>query len=183
MEDTTYLDNFESLLQDGLIKVCQGNGLVGDELLDSPDVTGKWEDYIKDYVADAVENFNDWPQTAIAWAGFLGLGVARNWDRSWEKHSHDSYKDYYGEHGFDDMDEHILHDILGLDLESPEARKISDTLSSCALATLGLIRHEGIEPQTSRGFYILIRAYTVLYRIGAGIELKRLGYKKVAVRV
>lgn len=183
MDNSSYLDNYEKLLQDGLLKVCQSNGLLGDEVLETPDVSGKWDELIKDYVADAVENFNDYPQTAIAWAGFLGLAVARYWDKGWTRHAADKYQDFYGERGFDDMDEHILRDILGLSLESDEAKKISDTLSSCALATLGLIRHEGIEPQTSLGFYVLTRSYTVLYRIGAAIELKRLGYKKVAVRV
>lgn len=181
MDNTAYFDNFEKILQDGLLKVCDGNGLLAGEVLESPDVSDKWEEYIKDYVADAVENFNDYPQTAIAWAGFLGMGVAHYWDKGWKKHEKDSYKDYYGERGFDDMDEHILRDILGLSLACDEAKKISDTLSSCALATLGLIRHEGIEAQTNNGFYILVRAYTVLFRIGAAIELKRLGYKKVAI--
>ncbi|HIT47644.1 MAG TPA: hypothetical protein IAC35_07295 [Candidatus Cryptobacteroides merdipullorum] len=67
--------------------------------------------------------------------------------------------------------------------DSPEAKKISDTLLSCALATLGLIRHEGIETQTERGFFVLTRSYSVLYRIGAGIELQRLGYKAVPIQI
>ena len=46
---------------------------------------------------------------------------------------------------------------------------------------LGLLQHEGVETQTARGFYLLARTYTVLYRIGAGIELHRLGYKKVLI--
>ena len=72
------------------------------------------------------------------------------------------------------MDEHILRDLLCL----PEqiGKKISDTLDSCALAALGLIRHEGIEAQTELGFYVLVRTYSVLFRIGAAIELQRLGY-------
>ena len=65
----------------------------------------------------------------------------------------------------------------------PEAigKKLSDTLDSCALAALGLIRHEGIEAQTELGFYVLVRTYSVLYRIGAAIELQRLGYQRVRV--
>ena len=46
---------------------------------------------------------------------------------------------------------------------------------------LGLLQHEGVETQTARGFYLLARTYTVLFRIGAGIELHRLGYKKVLI--
>lgn len=180
-KDTQLLDSFEKTLQTGLERICEGAGLLEGGLLQSDDIDSKWEEYIKDYVADAVQNFNDYPEAALAWAGFLGMGVAHNWDDNWILHRHDSYRDYYGARGWDDMDEHILRGILGLNLGSPEAKKISDTLQSCALATLGLIRHEGIEPQTATGFYALTRSYSVFYRIGEGIELRRLGYKKEAV--
>lgn len=181
MEKSLFLDNFEKTLQEGLLKVCDGLGVLSGEILESPDVSGRWDAFIKDYVGDAVENFNDYPQSAIAWAGFLGMGVAHRWDRDWARYSMDTYQDYYGERGFDDMDEHILRDILGLPLDSEEACRLSGALSSCAIATLGLIRHEGIESQTSNGFFVLVRAYTVMFRIGAAIELRRLGYKKIAI--
>ena len=180
-QDTQLLDSFEKTLQLGLERICEGAGLLEGELLQSDDIDSKWEEYIKDYVADAVQNFNGYPEAALAWAGFLGMGVAHNWDCNWTLHRHDSYRDYYGARGWDDMDEHILRGVLGLNLDSPETMKISDTLQSCALATLGLIRHEGIEPQTATGFYALTRSYSVFYRIGEGIELRRLGYKKEAV--
>ena len=179
MENKELLDNFEKTLQMGLMRVCSGAGLLGDELLSSEDIDSKWEEFIKDYVADAVENFNEYPEAALAWAGFLGMAVAHNWDDNWTFHRHDSYKSYYGNRGWDDMDEHILHGGLGLGLQGKEAKKISDTLQSCALATLGLIRHEGIEAQTATGFYALSRSYGVFFRIGAAMELFRLGYKNV----
>ncbi len=160
MENSEWLDRFEKVLEDGLLKVCSGEGLVDAELLRSPDV-------------DA--------EAAIAWAAFLGMGVAYNWDLNWRLHHKDAYSDYYGSRGWDDMDEHILRDLLGLPLDGDEARKISSVLQSCAVATLGLFRHEQVETDTSLGFYALSRAYTVMYRIGAGIELKRLKYRKVAI--
>lgn len=177
-----FLDNFEKTLRDGLVKVCRSSDLLPDELLESIDLENKWnDDFIEAYVADAVGNFNDYPEAALAWAGFLGMAAANDWDADWEKNSSKEYSDYYGEKGFDDMDEHILRDVLGIPLESPEARHISDTLNSCSMATLGLMRHEGIETQTAQGFYALARAYSVFFSIGVGIELHRLGYKKVPV--
>jgi hypothetical protein len=181
MQDTLYLDNYEKILQNGLLKVCSGENLLGGEMLDCPDADEKWDGYIKDYIADAVENINEYPEAAIAWAGFLGMAVAHNWDGYWTLHRHDAYKDYYGGRGWDDMDEHILHGVLGLDLDGPEAKKISNTLQNCALAALGLIRHEGIETQTELGFFVFARTYTVLFRIGVSMELFRLGYKKELV--
>ena len=182
-EDTAFLDRYEKTLEDGLQKVCSGEGLLDGEILRNQDLDEVWDRYIKDYIADAVENINDYPEAAVAWAGFLGMGVAHNWDSHWTHHRHDAYTSYYGSRGWDDMDEHILHGVLGLELDGAEAKKISNTLQNCALAALALIRHEGIETQTARGFYVLARTYTAMYRIGAAIELHRLGYKKVAVEV
>ena len=180
-EDTRDLDRFEQLLEDGLLKICSGAGLLPGELVRNPDLDALWDVYIKDYIADAVVNFNEYPEAALAWAGFLGLGTAWAWDAGWQKYKDRPYRKWYGSRGWDDMDEHILRDVLGLPLDSHEAKKISDTLQSCALAVLGLLQHEGVETQTSRGFYLLARAYTVLYRVGAAIELDRLGYKKVLI--
>lgn len=177
--DTTALDNFEQVLEDGLVKICNSFGLLDDHVLRSPDIEEVWNDvYLKDYVGDAVSNYNQFPDAAIAWAAFLGMGVAYNWDKSWSLHKDDPYQSYYGPNGFDDMDEHILRDILGIKLYSDRAKQISQAFSACAAATQSLIRHEGIEAQTSEGFYILVRAYSVLFRIGASIELKKLGYKR-----
>lgn len=177
--NTADLDRYEAVLEDGLVKICKGAGLLREQFMRSEDIDGKWEQYAQDYVADAVLNFNEYPEAAIAWAGFLGMAVAHNWDVDWEAHKDDPYKSYYGSRGWDDMDEHILWEVLAL----PEAigKKLSDTLDSCALAALGLICHEGIEAQTELGFYVLVRTYSVLYRIGAAIELQRLGYQRVRV--
>ena len=71
--NTKLYDEFEKTLQDGLVKVCQGAGFLREGLLESEDLENKWNDYIKDYIADAVANFNDYPEAALAWAGFLGM--------------------------------------------------------------------------------------------------------------
>lgn len=173
------LDRFEKTLEDGLIKICSMAGLT-DEIMMSPDIDGKWDEFIKDYVADAVVNFNEYPDAAIGFAAFLGMGVAHHWDEDWKNNKKNSYNSYYGKRGFDDMDDHITGDLLELPLD--EALKISSTINSCVQAALGLIRHEGIETQTSTGFYALARCYTVLFRIGVSIELGRLGYKKQSIR-
>lgn len=174
------LDHFETLLVQGLVKICSSAGLL-DEMLSCPDVDGKWEDFIRDYTADAVSNFNQYPEAAIGFAGFLGAAVAHRWDKAWDVLGGEPYNSYYGTRGFDNMDDHIVGDILHLD---PVAgKKFSDTLESCTLASLALIRRMGIEAQTADGFYAMVRACSALYRIGAAIELRRLGYRRVAVDV
>ena len=173
------LDRYEKTLQEGLLKVCSGEGVLEGVLLGSPDIDAKWEEYLQGYVGDAVANFNRFPEAALGWAAFLGMGVANAWDKDWTSHSGDPYEAYYGPRGWDDMDDHILGDVLHLTPEWQE--KLSNVVDNCALATLGLISHEGIETQTALGFYVLVRSYGVLFRIGAAIELHRLGYKKVAL--
>lgn len=183
MEDSGMPDRFEATLEDGLVKVLCGAGLMGGgECMRTPDIDDKWDrELIEPYIADAVENINSYPEAALAWAGFLGMAVAHDWDSAWETLSKRTYDEYYGSRGWDDMDEHVLRDILGLPLDGDEAKAISSALDSCALATLGLIRHEGIETQTRSGFFVLARAYTVFFRLGASLELERLGYRKVRI--
>ncbi|MCQ2172554.1 MAG: hypothetical protein MJZ17_07385 [Bacteroidales bacterium] len=38
---------------------------------------------------------------------------------------------------------------------------------------------QDIETQTELGFYILNRCYSVMFRIGAAVELRRLGYRSL----
>ena len=172
------LDRFEKTLEEGLLKICRMEGLA-DEMLASPDIDARWDAFIKDYVADAVTNFNEYPQAAIGFAGFLGMAVACLWDRDWELCRNLPYRTFYGPRGFDDMDDHIVQDVLGLGPE--KASKVSSAINSCAIACLELLRHEGIETQTAYGFYALSRCYSVLYRIGEAIELTSLGYHREAV--
>ena len=174
--DRLILDNYEKTLQAGLIKVCQSAGMLGDDLLSSPDIDTKWDGFIREYIEDAVREFNEYPEAAVAWPGFIGMAVAHRWDEDWERYKDMTYKDLYGPRGWDDMDEGILHYVLGLDLASEEATHLARTMHSCALAALGLIRHEGVEAQTAQGFYILARTYTVFFRIGAAVELYRQKY-------
>lgn len=175
------LDRYEEILQEGLIKLCTGNKLLDGELLESPDIEQKWNEYITDYVNDAVHNIQDYTQAALCWPAFLGMGVAWNWDHDWIIGSALPYAAYYGEKGWDDMDENVLYNICGYERGSKEAAHLIDSLLSCTEATMALIRHNNIQMDTEEGFYTLVRSFEVMYRIGASIHLHKLGYKKVAV--
>lgn len=170
------LEQFEKTLEDGLVKMCKGAGLLS-EMLISQDIEDVWERYLKEYVEDAVKNINDYPQAAIGFAAFLGMAVAHNWDKDWNKYKDRKYSYYYGTDGFDNMDDHILQDVLGLDEKT--VSRYSKSMFNCASAAIDYMDRSAIERQTSFGFYALVRCYCVLFRLGASIELHRLGYRKV----
>jgi hypothetical protein len=178
MEDnrTAIYDAFEVKLRQELIKLCTEFEMMNGKLLHSDDIDAKWDEFGRDYMIDAVHEFNSYPEVALAWAGFLGMGVARHWDEDWRKHASDTYASYYGRRGFDDMDDHILLNVLGYALDSDQAKAVSSMLSRCAALVLTLIRHEGFESQSVEAYYVLIRCVKVMYQIGASVELYRLGY-------
>lgn len=176
-ENIEYLRNFEKRLQDELLRLCTSYKVLDGVLLSSQDVDDRWEALALDYMSDAVSQINEYPAVAVAWAGYMGMAVANLWDKDWELHCNDEYRSLYGEAGFDDMDEHIVRDILGMPLDSPEAKNIEEMMRRCAYSALSLVRHEDIAPQSPMAYYTFARTVKVMYRIGAAIELKRNGYK------
>lgn len=174
---TDYLKQFEERVQDELLRLCTSAGLLNGTLLATDDIDGQWNKLAPEYMADAVPQVKDYPTVSVAWAAYLGMGVAQGWDADWTTCQETPYQAYYGEQGFDDMDEHIVRDLLGLSLDGYEARNIENHLRRCGELAVSLIRRENIEPQSTMAFHVFARTCRVMFRIGAAIELKRLGYK------
>ena len=183
MVNKVYLENFESRITDELLRLCKQYGALDGTLLATDDIDARWNALAPEYMADAVPNIADYPTVAIAWAGYLGMAVACQWDGDWLSHKDDEYKSYYGDMGFDDMDEHIVRDIIGYHLESQEAKKIEEMMRRLGETALTLIRRERIEPQSPMAFHVYARVVKVMFKIGAAIELKRIGYKFEQVNI
>lgn len=177
MNEKEYLDQFESKLQMELLKLCTSKGKLEGTLLSSEDIDERWKEYAPHYMADAMSQLNDYPAAAMAWAAYVGMAVAHRWDEDWVRYHNEPYEQLHGKEGFDDMDEHIVQSILGLSLESEANQKIEELLRSCAQLCITLIRREQIEAQTTKAFYVFARTTRCMFRIGAALELKRLGYK------
>ena len=105
------------------------------------------------------------------------MAAAQWWDQDWGRHHGAEYESLHGQRGFDDMDEFIVQNILQLSLDSPEAKQIVNILLCCAQKAVTFIRHEQIEAQTVKAFHIFARTVKVMYRTGAAIQLRRLGYR------
>lgn len=172
-----FLNRFEEKMQNELLRICTMRGMLNGTLLATDDITGHWDVLAPEYVADAVGQIAEYPTVSVAWAGYLGLAIAHGWDANWEACVRTPYKDYYGSQGFDDMDEHIVQKIIGLSLDSKEAQDYEFVIRSCAQTAVTLIRREQIEPQSPMAFHVFARTVKVMFRIGAALELKRLGYK------
>ncbi|MBQ1952752.1 MAG: hypothetical protein II345_07370 [Alistipes sp.] len=177
MEEKEFYDQFEEKMLMELLKLCTSKGKLEGTLLSSEDIDERWKEYAPHYMADAVSQINDYPAAAMAWAAYVGMAVANRWDADWATYATEPYEKLHGKEGFDDMDEHILQNILGLELESEAATAIEDTLRSCAQLAITLIRREQIEAQSTKAFYVFARTTRSMFRIGASLELKRLGYR------
>jgi hypothetical protein len=178
MEEEDYLNQYAQRLQDSLVRLCTTREMMGGVLLENDDIESKFtEELARPYLTDAIREYREYPEAAVAWAGYLGMAVAKLWDADWQAYQQVAYTDLLGPRGFDDMDERILTQVLGYELDSEPAGRICDILSKCAAEALAMIRHEHIEPASPRAYYVFARTVQVLYRIGASIELFLLGYK------
>ncbi len=176
-ENIRYYDTYEENLQREMLKMCTSLGMLDGELLASEDIDGKWKEWAPEYIAEALPEVNSYPEFAIACAGYAGMAVAQWWDRDWGRNHSAKYESLHGPRGFDDMDEYIVRNILGLQLDSVEAKQIMNILLCCAQKATTFIRHEHIEHQTVKAFHIFARTVKVMFRTGASLQLKRLGYK------
>ena len=183
MENLEYFDTFEYNLLQELMKLCTSHKMLEGTLLASDDIDERWKEYAPEYMADAVPQVNAFPAAAIAWAGYVGMAVAHRWDENWSEYATEPYDKLHGEQGFDDMDEYIVQNILGLSLEDEAAQKIEEMMRRCANTAITYIRREETEAQSTKAFYIFARTTRSMFRIGAAMELHRLGYKFEKVNV
>ncbi len=177
MKNDKYLDNFEDKLREELVNLCTSYGMLDGNLPATIDVEERWSDFAPEYIADAINEIKNYPTVSVAWAAFIGVAVAHYWDTNLDLFKTAKYKSFYGENGFDDMDEHIMYNILHLSPGSKTANNIEEMIRRCGEKAVSMIRHEQVEPQSPTAFHIFARAIKIMYRIGVAIELKRLGYK------
>ena len=176
-ENILYYDTYEENLLREVLRMCTSLGMLDGELLASEDIDQKWKEWAPEYIAEALPEVNAYPDFAIACAGYAGMAVAHWWDADWGRNHSAKYSSLHGPRGFDDMDEHIVQNILGLALDSVEAKQIMNILLCCAQKATTFIQHEQIEHQTVKAFHIFARTVRVMFKIGSALELKRLGYK------
>ncbi|MCQ2974875.1 MAG: hypothetical protein MJ211_08695 [Bacteroidales bacterium] len=176
MEQSQYFENYENNLKKNLVDFCTEKNYLSGMLLETIDITEKWDSISPSYIADASKEINKYPAVSLGWAMYLGMAVAKYWDSDWNiygKHPN-LYEHLKNKRGFDYMDEVVRGEILGL--KDDQFTKCEDFVRSCTLLALNKIRQEGIEPCTPSAFFVYTLSCKVLYLIGASITLRKLGY-------
>lgn len=179
MEDKEYLEKFKSQAIEILLKQSKDLALSGTTLLESEDINELWDKCAADYMADAVKEFNTYPEVSLAWAAYLGIAAAYAWDGDWRKSKNISnfYKEICSKRGFDEMDEFVIEEIMGYKLKSYDHIKTENGMRSLASCVLNLMKKESPENMTNRAFHIFAAASSAMFKIGANIALYQLGYK------
>ena len=174
-----FYTQFREKIEAALVKYCQGKGVIEDNLFIVDELDELWDKMAPDYMADAVPEIVDYPTVAIAWAGFLGMGIASVWDTDWSSYAerNDVYSLFQSPRGFDCMDEYIMEEMLNLELDSKEAEELENILRSCSYLAEALIRKENIAAQSKEAFYCYSIIVKIMYKIGVSVILGKLGYK------
>lgn len=177
MENQEYLDKYEDALMQKIAQMCVAMQVADKVLASSPDIDDRWEQIALPYMGDAVKEFEKYPTVSLGWAMYVGMAVAHCWDAEWEKYSgcQNLYETFRDVRGFDCMDEYIREDIL--QMKDEEYGRCEELVRICSEKSLDTIRHEQVEPGSPMAFHVYVRSIKVLYKLGAAIELKRLGYK------
>ena len=178
-EQHELLNKYEEGLRKTLTDFLTKEGEMDGQQLEVEELNEKWRTSAPSYMADAVPEIGKYPLVAIAWAMYEGMGAAVLWDKEWNRYetTEDFHTMFTGPRGFDCMDEYITEVLLCHPLGSADAEKLEDKIRSTAEAAQTLIRKEGIEAQSVMAFHIFARTVRVMYKVGAALELKRLGYK------
>ncbi|MGL4293743.1 MAG: hypothetical protein ACRCSQ_09230 [Bacteroidales bacterium] len=179
MDKIEYYNQFENKIVEILLKQARDKGYIGDHLLEADELNEKWHEMAPEYMVDAVPEIAKYPMVAIAWAAYLGMGLAAAWDGAWEEYANkkDLYQSFVSPRGFDYMDEYIMEKCMGIALDSKEYKDIVSFYQHLAETALSLIHKENIEPQSVDAFQIFARTTKVFFRIGVSVALKLLGYK------
>lgn len=169
-----YFQEYSQRLSEHLTEALTSSGFLNGKILSSPDIDAKWDELAADYFGDSIKEFNSYPEFVLAGACYLGMAVAKLWDKDWSSASVMGYASFTGPQGFDYMDEYIVPEVLEADEAS--AKAINEAARLCSVCALSYLRHEAVEPQSVVAYKLVLASIAVMFRMGESLELRRLGY-------
>lgn len=171
------VEEFENLVRKDLTEFLIHKGAIDAHVPVCPDVEEKWTVIGRAYLPDGAREFQQYPVVSLGWMMFIGMAIARYWDKDWMKYTdkNDLYEEIRDMRGYDNLDEAVTENILGYEGEAAE--KIIDLVAECASRVDSLLRHSQAEPGTETALGCYIAALHQLYLAGMAVELAALGYK------
>lgn len=174
-----------SRLKRRLIEICTAHRCLNRQFYDIEELQEKWKQSAPQYMADVVPEYARYPMVAVAWACYYGMAAATYWDSCWDsvKDTPDLYAAIRDRRGFDNMDDFVLDDVIGLHAQSADTREAAEAtrlvtaIQDCAAEALSLLAHSAVEPGTKEAFYIFSKVAREFFTLGVSITLYRLGYK------
>ena len=179
-EQEAYLEQYTSELQPLLLQLAQQEGFLRGPLLETADLDELWPALAQPYMASAVPDFEQYPLVSLGWMTFVGMAMPVLWDEDWQRYQplgSALYTQLRDARGWDELDEYVLEDVLGMLRGSEEAKRYTDLVRRLAELALTQLRHENAEPSSPMAFQLYARTLFGLYRIGVALGLARLGYK------
>lgn len=181
MNEAENLGQYTQALEDLLLRLAEEEGLLGKQLLETDDLTELFPELAKAYLADAVPDFEKYPLVSLGWIAFVGMAMAALWDSDWEHYgaieADALYQQIRETRGWDELDEYVLEEALGLRKESDEAKRYTTFLRRASEQAYSTLMHEQAEPSSPLAFQLYGRTLYALYRLGIALGLNLLGYK------
>ena len=107
--------------------------------------------------------------------------MAALWDSDWGQYgaipAGELYQQIRDARGWDELDEYVLEEAIGLHKESDEAKRYTAFLRRATEQAYSALMHERAEPSTPLAFQLYGRTLYALYRLGIALGLNLLGYK------
>lgn len=170
------MEDFPEKLLADLHRYLVGRGEVDERLPECPDVEGKWPAIAEAYLPDGIREFADYPVASLGWMMFIGMAIARFWDKDWQHY--DAVDDLYAmlrdKRGYDHLDEYILDEVLDLHSDDADARQT--LVGDCAERAKRALFALDIEPGTVEAFKGYVACLQCLYQMGMAVQLKAMGY-------
>ncbi len=172
-------EDFAATLLNDLQRYLVSIDMVDERLPECPDVEGKWPAIAEAYLPDGVREFADYPVASLGWMMFIAMAVAKFWDEDWAKY--DQVENLYmmlrEKRGFDNMDEYIMEEVLGLNADAAE--QLQELVGGCAERTKRAIYRLDVEPGTVDALKAYVAGLQAMYQMGMAIQLKSMGYHMV----
>ena len=172
---------FETLFHNDLKRYLLGLNEIDERLPETPDIDELWSKIGKSFLNDGMREFQQYPTVPFGWCMYIGMAIAKYWDEDWELYSQvdDLYVYLRDKIDFDHMDDYIRDKILLL--PTTEAERLQNIVGECGSRSYSLYRHLQLVPSSTEAFYAFVAGLRTCYLMGAAMQLKRMGYRMVAM--